>query len=191
MSTTCQWVTRGLMRPILCIARPFLAAETIAAVGLQQPLAVVAGPSTGGHADDASSAFASAASAVSACTDLPVALRLRLYALYKQATTGDAAASPQSSVFDAASQLKWRAWAEVASALSALHAAGTRNRPTAADCTRARQVRGMPRDEAMRLYVSVAEAAMGGGADNLAVDGLAGLEDAEDAEEEALIAPLE
>jgi len=157
--STCQWVTRGLMRPIICMARPFLGAETIAAVGFGELPSIGSGASTSvGGAVDPSAEFSAATAAVSACADLPVAVRLRLYALYKQSTAGDAAASPQGSVFDAASQLKWRAWAEV---------------------------RGMPRDEAMRLYVNVAEAALGGG-DSLAVDGLAGLEDAEDAEEEVL-----
>lgn len=60
--------------------------------------------------------------------ELSIALRLRLYGLYKQSTLGDAPIAPSRSAFDPAIQLKWQSWSAV---------------------------RGMPADEAMRQYVDV------------------------------------
>ena len=45
---------------------------------------------------------------------LPTATRLRLYALYKQALTGDAPEDPPSAAgWDVAAKLKWKAWVEL------------------------------------------------------------------------------
>lgn len=64
-------------------------------------------------------------------------VKLRLYALYKQATVGDAPASaPNGSVLDPAASLKWRSWTGL---------------------------RGMAPGAAMQQYVQVVAAASGGG----------------------------
>ena len=76
-------------------------------------------------------AFQRAAAAARDASGLSVSMRLRLYGLYKQATAGDAAATaPEASVLDPTAQPKWRSWSKL---------------------------RGMPRAEAMRLYVAAVD----------------------------------
>ncbi|KAL1502999.1 hypothetical protein AB1Y20_011069 [Prymnesium parvum] len=123
-----------LAKPVNCLLRPF--------VGTAEPSVRHDAEADGGaaySADDEASFAAAAAQVASHGGQLPTAVRLRLYALYKQATVGDATAAPSASVLDAAAQVKWRGWAAL---------------------------RGMGRGEAMRLYTAMAthEAAGGGGA---------------------------
>ena len=76
-------------------------------------------------------AFQRATAAARDASGLSVSMRLRLYGLYKQATAGDAAATaPEASVLDPTAQPKWRSWSKL---------------------------RGMPRAEAMRLYVAAVD----------------------------------
>ena len=59
--------------------------------------------------------FNEAAQAVSQLSGLPAGDRLALYALFKQATVGNAPpASPSSSMLDPAARYKWTAWSRVA-----------------------------------------------------------------------------
>lgn len=80
-------------------------------------------------------AFNEAAQQASGLSGLSVGERLSLYALYKQATTGDAPATEPASLLDPAARHKWKAWSKVV---------------------------GMSRADAMRQYV---EAVAGGGGD--------------------------
>ena len=76
-------------------------------------------------------AFQRATASARDAQGLSVAMRLRLYGLYKQATAGDAASTaPEASVLDPTAQPKWRSWSKL---------------------------RGMPRAEAMRLYVAAVD----------------------------------
>ena len=58
--------------------------------------------------------FLQSASMASALSGLRVSDRLRLYALYKQSTSGDAPPTPPNSVFDPAARHKWDAWSKLA-----------------------------------------------------------------------------
>ena len=132
-SYTCSLVTR-LLQPVLCLVRPFLSAPPPT---VEPPLRKLQLPA--GAPPELCAAFDAAADTVSSglAGKMPVAVRLRLYALYKQATAGDASATPPAAgVLDATAHVKWRAWAEL---------------------------RGMQRAEAMRLYCSTSDAAAQGG----------------------------
>jgi acyl-CoA-binding protein len=74
---------------------------------------------------------------------LGTSAKLSLYALYKQAGFGDAPAAEPSRFFPA-ERLKWGAWHKQA---------------------------GVSREQAMREYVAVVNAALGGGADGDGLDG--------------------
>eukprot|EP00965_Chrysotila_dentata_P046515 1545866-Pleurochrysis_carterae.AAC.2 len=104
MSSTCDWVVSTLFQPVMYLARPFL---SYAGLTSSPPPA----PAEAFRIDAGASleeAFEAAAAAVSASSSLPVALKLRLYALFKQTSAGDASATPPSaSVLDTASQLKY------------------------------------------------------------------------------------
>ena len=58
-------------------------------------------------------AFASAAERAMGLPQLSTAVRLNLYALYKQSTVGDAPSAPSSSVLDAAGRIKWQCWSKL------------------------------------------------------------------------------
>lgn len=152
MSSTCQRITRGLLHPLLCVARPFLPTSALASVlsgermlfGDDRPTATVAASTL--ISEEEEIAFEDTANAISASkAELSNALKLRLYALYKQSVAGDASATPPpKAAIDPVVLFKWRAWAEL---------------------------RGMSCAESMRLYVSAAAAALSGEAAKQAADG--------------------
>lgn len=91
-----------IARPVNCLLRPFI-------TGLDSSLIRQPG---GSASVSEESAFRAAAARVGEYgAHLSTAVRLRLYALYKQATLGDAPASPSGGLLDAAAQVKWRSWA--------------------------------------------------------------------------------
>ena len=105
-------------------------------------------------------AFDAAAAAARDLKGASTATRLRLYALYKQATAGDApSAAPTAGVLDPAAPLKYRAWANV---------------------------RGMPASAARDQYVHTVRCALNGTADA----DTAGDAAAADAEQDAVDAAM-
>eukprot|EP00966_Prymnesium_polylepis_P168523 3896284-Prymnesium_polylepis.1 len=125
-----------IIRPVTCLLRPFVSSPESYLLGSSSSSSAGA---SGDYTQDQEVAFAAAAAKVGKYGGhLTTAIRLRLYALYKQATLGDAPVSPSGGVLDAAAQVKWRSWAGL---------------------------RGMGRGEAMRLYTTMAtQETSGGGA---------------------------
>ena len=120
----CAVIAQFITSPISSLARPFADLGSSIFMLRSTPHAPGSSGSPGSAEEDAT--FRAAAARVSEHgAHLSTEVRLRLYALYKQSTLGDAPASPTGRLLDTTAQVKWRSWAGL---------------------------RGMGRADAMRLY---------------------------------------
>ena len=134
MLVVCAAVSNAVVAVAAFLFRPFLRLSLWGTPAKPLPKPTPAPAVTAEASAAAAAAFAAAASRVSEHGGgMSSSMRLRLYALYKQATVGDAPSAPSGS--EAAAHFKWRSWAEL---------------------------NGMGRVAAMDMYTSIATVALSG-----------------------------